>query len=69
MIIGGRVSYGVEYNQLVFNMDDLFRYAARVLFEISLTATGWSRKPVPPPLPWSSHDVSVLIPRPPTWPD
>jgi len=54
---------------LVFSGEDLPRYIAGVLFEIPSTVAGCSRKHVPPPQPWFSHDASALIPRPPPWPD
>ena len=52
-----------------FSGDDLSQHVAGVLFEIPLTAAGWSQKRVPPPPPWLSCDASVLIPRPQPWPD
>jgi len=48
----------------VFSREDLPRHVACVLFEVPSTVAGWSRKPVSPPPPWLSRDVSVLIFRP-----
>ena len=53
----------------VFNIDDLFRHVACVLFEIPSTAASGSQKPVSPPPPWFSHDASVLITWLPPWRD
>jgi len=53
----------------VFSKNDLPRHVASVLFEVPSTAVGWSRKPVPPPPTWFSHDASMLILRPLPWPD
>jgi len=49
----------------VFNMNDLPWHATCVLFEVPLITAGWSRKLVPSPPSWFSHDASVLIFRPP----
>ena len=54
---------------LIFSVAELPCYAARILFEVPLTAAGLQRKSVPPPSLWFIHDASVLIPLPSFWPD
>ena len=66
-------SFLQEIGTLVCGLDfsrvELTCYVACILLELPSTAVGLSRKPVPPSPPWFSHDASVLIPRPPPWPD
>ena len=52
----------------VFIRNDLPRHAICALFEVPSTTASWLWKPIPHPPPWFSHNASMLIPRPPSWP-
>jgi len=54
---------------LVFIMDDSHMSATCDRFDLLPFTFDLSRKLVPPPPPWVSHDASMLLPRPSPWPD
>ena len=53
----------------IFSRDDGPRSTLYALIELPAFTVDPSRRPTPPPPPWSRRDVSVLLPRLPPWPD
>ena len=53
----------------IFSGAYLSYFVAFILLELPPTAADLSRKSVPPPPLWLRYDASMLIPRPPPWPD
>jgi len=52
----------------VFIMNDVPQHAIGALIKLP-SFIDLTRRPVPPPTPWSRCDALVLLPRPPPWPD
>ena len=53
----------------VFSQDDAPHSTPCSLIVLLSSTTGLPWRPAPPPPPWSRHDVPLLLPRPPPWPD
>ena len=52
-----------------FSRDDAPWFTLYVLIELPSLTADPSRRPAPPSPPWYQRDVSVMLSRPPPWPD
>jgi len=53
----------------VFSRDDVPLSAIDALIELLSFITNPIWRPAPSPPPWSRHNIPVMLPQPPLWPD